>query len=55
VIDETEFQRIFRGMDGNWNSHEFDILKSVLRDNDQDLMVDISEAFNSIHKDPLTT
>lgn len=26
TIDESEFERIFEGIRGGWNSHEFDIL-----------------------------
>lgn len=55
AIDETEFQRIFQGMQGCWNSHEFEIMKSIMRDNDHDAMIDISKAFNTIQKDPMTT
>jgi hypothetical protein len=53
TLDETEFARIFQGVCGCWNSHEFDILKSILRDNNTDLMIDIGSAFNTIQKDPL--
>lgn len=55
MLDELEFERIFIGIKGNWNSHEFDILKSILRDADKTLMIDISLAFNTIQKDVLTT
>lgn len=48
VVDETEFANLFKGAKNGWNSHEFNILESILRDNDQDLMMDIGEAFNTI-------
>jgi len=31
VIDENEFEMVFQGVD-NWNSHNFNIMNSVLRD-----------------------
>ena len=32
VIDESEFSSLFQGMEGTWNSHEFNICKSIVRD-----------------------
>jgi len=52
VIDETEFQAIFNGMEESWNSHAHNIIHSVLRDRNQarTSTVDIDQARNTIDK-----
>jgi len=51
-IDETEFSGIFKGIAGAWNSHEFEILDSVMRDKGNAMKgaVDIAEAANTTVK-----
>lgn len=34
-IDEAEFKTIFNGIKGSWNSHQYAIMESILRDNDK--------------------
>ena len=51
-IDESEFSGIFKGIKSNWNSHEFEIMDSVLRDRAQAMKgsLDINVAANSTEK-----
>jgi len=50
-IDENEFERIFMGVIGTWNSHEFEIIKSVLREGEKCSNIDIDKAYNTLQKD----
>lgn len=57
VIDESEFNQLFRGVKDTWNAFDHNIMDSILRDskaaNSNMNPVDINLAFNTIEKEVL--
>lgn len=54
TLDQTEFNQLFNGVKDTWNSHNHNILNSILRDKEgiklQKDTIDINQAYNTIDK-----